>query len=190
MHITLQSSHVIHIAGGFGFSPTGKASLTLESFSIQQKEDDEKFSAFFILRKYSTPDAFLEEYSEALDTNKCLIEDGHDHHDDVIIDVSDQSSWASPQQVSHPFDPSSSGLYYLIFQRCSPTGDDKHHKVSFLLNHHFANYAEDGREDHLSVGEQPLPTIYAIFGMLYAAAAAGWVLAVRRAKKAEFGAAS
>lgn len=187
IHISLQSSHVIHIAGGFGFAPTGKATLSLDSFSIQQKEDVETFKAFFILRKYSTPDAFLEEYSEALDTNRCLVEDGHDHHNDILIDVSDQEKWGEKKEIDYEFDAESSGLYYLMFQRCEPAADDKHHKVSFLLHHHFANYDSSGKEDHLSVGEQPLPTLYFIFGLLYLVAAVSWVLGVRRAKASEFG---
>jgi len=185
MHITLTSSHVIHIAGGFGFAPGGKATLDLKSFTIQQKEEGEDVKAFFLLRKYKNPDAFLEEYSTALDSNDCLLEDGHEHHEDFLLDVSDPTKWSTEQKLEHTFTEETSGLYYLIFQRCLPSSDDKHHKVSFLLTHHFANYSPTGSEDHLSTGEQPLPTVYLIFGICYAAAGAAWITMVRKAKKSE-----
>ena len=115
------------------------------------------------------------------------MEDGHDHHEDLIMDVSDPSTWNEEISVEKTFTEESQGLYFLMYQRCSPETDDKHHKVSFLLHHHFANFSPSGKEAHLSVGEQPLPTVYFAFSILYGAAAVAWITVVRKAKKTEVG---
>ncbi|GMH59878.1 hypothetical protein TrST_g7663 [Triparma strigata] len=188
--LTRQKTHLISFTPtGFGFAPGGTANLTSLSFYIAGNTDT-KWNAYFLLRRYDNEERYLEEYSLAEDNKLCMATDESRMDDtDVVLDMSDPTKWQTARTVTTTFTDESQGLYFLTFQRCEPKGEgdaDAIHKLSLKFHHHFCNLSPDGQcNDHLSEGEQPLPTLYTCFGFAYTLSLFLWSYTIRKAKASE-----
>jgi hypothetical protein len=202
VHVTHEATHVMHMTGqgadatasGYGFSSGGHASLSLSpNMYIGSSSDDlpdgdgDKFKTYFLLRKYSSAKAFGDEYELALANNDCMATSKNAASTDLILDVSDSSTWDTPVMVQRNFTSADAGLYFLTWQRCYPVLSDADHRVTFTFEYHFFNTRTDGKTDYLSTGEQPLPTMYLIFALIYCATTALWFTTIRKAKTTEYG---
>jgi len=188
--LTRQTTSLISFTPiGFGFAPGGIANLTSLSFYIAGSvTSEENWEAYFLLRRYDNEERFLEEFSEAEDNKICMAtSESLISPTDILLDLSDPSHWQTPLTSTTTFTEETQGLYFLTFQRCRPEGDDKKHKLSLKFHHHFCNLGTDLHtcNDHLSEGEQPLPTLYLLFGFAYTLSLLLWFYIIKKAKSSE-----
>lgn len=206
LHVSHESTHAISIGAGYGFGTGGVANLTLSNLYIaglkdsggdkdKDKDDgdkgskgDSEYKVYFVLRKYESESAYAADLELALAANTCLIgEEARTSPSDVILDASDDTKWNTEVTVSHKFTAEEKGLWFLTYQRCSPIGADADYKTTFTFEHHFYNVDADGTMDYLSVGMQPLPTLFLVFGLLYLACFLLWTYKINKSKLEELG---
>ena len=196
VHVTHESVHAISIGAGYGFAPGGVSNLTLSNLYIAGPKSStpppagspSDYKVYFVLRRYESESAYAGELELALAANICLVgAEAKTNPGDVILDASDDTKWNTPMTVSHKFTKSESGLWFLTYQRCEPKGLDDDYKTTFTFEHHFYNVDSDGSMDYLSVGMQPLPTMFLVFGLLYLGCLVLWTYKINKSKLEELG---
>ena len=140
---------------------------------------------YFLLRPYTSANAFASEYEMALSTGECMATSSQASAKDIILDTSDPEKWDQVKTITHNFTKSDAGLYFLTWQRCEPAGDQ--HPATFSFTHHMYNSDKNGKTDYLSTGDAPLPTLFLLFGFAYLALSGIWYKVIRTAKAEEGG---
>lgn len=166
----------------FGFFDGGVIELKVSNFNIKNIKNKEKYSrklealsqdelarqspykAGFILRKSPSESAAQQDLEAIIEKGTCLIDNLEPS--DVFLDLSNKADWKSSALI-RKISNSGTGLYSLIYARCSPTGP---HLSSFDLEAKFYNPGPN----YLSAGDSALPTIYLVFFVLFSAALVAW----------------
>lgn len=119
----------------------------------------------FVFRKYTSNSDAQNDLERVVEDHICLL-DRHEK-DDIVFDFSNYKKWKKLNELEITFTEENAGLYSLIFVRCQPTG---YHSVSYNLDATFYNPGPN----YLTAGETKLPTLYFLFGILFASMLLIW----------------
>ena len=179
LHAKDLTTPILHIDAPYGFGSYGYANLTLKSLYVSGRPPPSGYSVNFLLRQYYDQSEFAVDYENGLSNSHCLA--STPLPGDVLLNASDPLAWNQAQSVSHEFTEGDEGLYFLTFQRCSPSTSA--FPTSFTFTHEFYNLDRNGEVDYLSAGEQPLPNLYLTFCFSYLVAIAVWLRWIKKAKQ-------
>lgn len=108
-----------------------------------------------------------------VEKQECILDAQHRHPDDIFIDLSNDRDWKRTT-FSRALRPDQEGLYSLLFARChSIDGKPSSayiRSVSFTLQASFQNPGPN----FLSAGDIPLPAVYMLAFLAFAAATGFW----------------
>lgn len=121
---------------------------------------------------------------------------------DLVLELSDKSTWGQTNQASRTVGPGEKGLYVLLYCGCPGEtseggagqeaeggwgfGDgghqeqDEEHKVAFKLRVAFWNEGVGGAPDYLSAGSESLPRLFLGTFLLFFGALVVWARCIRR----------
>ncbi len=177
----------------FGFNGGGVLGVSFRDFSVKHPDGEavkvkakEGLKAGFLLRRMPSESAAQQDLEEMIEKDLCIF-DVKDPQNDFFIDASGENYGKLDDIV----DEEHAGLYTLIFQRCSPKDTTfPPHKVSFHLEAEFRNPGSGKkgsmRWNYLSAGDAPLPTMYAVFFILFSGCLVLWLHVLNR-DPAEYG---
>jgi hypothetical protein len=139
--------------------------ISIKDFSLGKSDVGKSpIKIGFILHKSTSESEALQDMEKVVESGECMLDKASS--DDVIINLSDKTTWASVSTL-HKVQDGADGLYSLIFARCSPSGSDT---VNFKLHADFYNPGPN----YLSAGDEALPSLYFNFFILFAFAFCVW----------------
>lgn len=161
-HLTLtDDKRFVMSIEDFGFAPGGVMELTVSSVSAKPDESTHLLG-FHLARE--TAEAQVSEYVDLVDsTQTCLLENT------TNAIVLPRELWPRAEFNATIF---TGGLYEVLFLHCSPRPSSASFTLDLVMYNPGPNY--------LSVGEQPLPWMYGIMCMAFAASVVGWAVHLRR----------
>lgn len=155
----------------FGFADGGSVELDVHDVSVYPETDDAKIG--FVIYPAMTEAAVNEHIDALLAKGQCALDEPP--AGSSVIDLSKKSTW---KDYRNSYEVFGTGMFDVMFMRCNPSGVDA--TVTFTMEAAFVNPGPN----YLSVGDMPLPIIYTIMSVAFAAALVLWFRHLR-ANKAE-----
>ncbi|KAJ6831076.1 protein GPR107-like [Iris pallida] len=153
----------------FGFTNGGSVSITLSSTSVSAPSSlDPSLLGFFLLSDDNLLQAIYqsEQQQNPNPNPSCILSSPYVRPLFTFRDLSPSSSFNRTFPVDLPDE------YSLYFANCAPASSAT--SVSMSVRTEMYNLRPDGTRDYLSVGQAPVPTVYASFALLYVLFLAAW----------------
>lgn len=105
--------------------------------------------------------------------------------DDLVLDLTDPTSWDHTSYATKAVAPGKKGLYVLRYCGC-PSAEEAadrggaEHTVEFKLRVEFWNEGLEGARDYLSAGSETLPKMFLALFALFFGALVVWAQCMRR----------
>ena len=155
----------------FGFMDGGSVDLDIHDVSVYPETDEAQIG--FVIYPAMTEAAVNEHIDALLAKGLCALDEPPPGS--TSIDLSKKSSW---KDYRNSYEVFGTGMFNILFTRCKPAGADA--SVSFTMEAAFVNPGPN----YLSAGDMPLPAIYTVMSVAFAAALVVWWRYLR-AHKAE-----
>lgn len=165
----------LHTPKQYGYSqPVSKNSTSARTKGnkndASKDEQQPEYYMGFLMRHANSESDAQQDLETSIERGQCILDKKTPK--DVLLDLSDPKTWKK-STLHHQITEDNTGLYSLIFVRCSPNGL---HLLSFKLDVTFTNPGPN----YLSAGDIPLPTVYLIFFFLHVIAALLWIWVLQR----------
>ncbi|CEO96832.1 unnamed protein product (mitochondrion) [Plasmodiophora brassicae] len=170
----------------FGFDVHGRFELRLDNVVMHfQKATDVTLTpnAKFVLKRSLEPATYPVPGATAPFCFHEYVFDSQMHVFDTKYDLA-HAEKTSDTSVSFPtqtfaLDVINPGLYHLFWSNCAPGSS-----ISFTatLTEYNAPFKGSDQRDYLSIGESPLPTVFALSALLLVVEAAVWIRLLRRSE--------
>ncbi|KAL6853713.1 hypothetical protein ACP4OV_019742 [Aristida adscensionis] len=156
----------------FGFSPRGSVSISVSGAKASSAlgTPDPSQLGFFLLSDEALFEAIYEQPPRTdLNPNPesspgCVLSSPYVTPLFTFADLDGNGFYTKTFPITHPDE------YSLFFANCAPQAT-----VSMAVRTDMYNANPDGTKDYLSVGQAPVPAIYAFFAVGYVAFLAGWL---------------
>ena len=145
----------------FGFADGGSVDLDVHDVSVYPETEDAQIG--FVIYPAMTEAAVNEHIEALLAKGLCALDEPP--AGSTTIDLSKKSSW---KDYRNSYEVFGTGMFNILFTRCKPAGADA--SVTFTMEAAFVNPGPN----YLSVGDMPLPTIYTVMAVAFAAALVVW----------------
>ncbi len=150
----------------------GSVALDIHDVSVYPDTADAQLG--FVIYPAMTEAAVNTYIDTLLAEGKCALDAKNRPEGSSIIDLSQKSTW---KDYKNSYEVYGTGMFNILFTRCKPVGADA--SVSFTIDAAFVNPGPN----YLSAGDMPLPTIYTVMTVAFAAALVVWLRYLRANKQ-------
>ncbi|EGG19498.1 seven transmembrane domain protein [Cavenderia fasciculata] len=150
---------------GFGFSSGGVLNASVSNWIVNGIPSTKNDNTAFVI-KISDTDGTL--YLEDIDYQNCSIPDIY------FTNSSEENPFSFVINIANDPKKYPEGFYNLFFVNCKAV------PVSFTLDLVEYNIDSNGNINYLSVGDNPLPTVYGLFSIIFAVLLVLWIFVFLR----------
>ncbi|KAG6498299.1 protein CANDIDATE G-PROTEIN COUPLED RECEPTOR 7-like [Zingiber officinale] len=157
----------------FGFTPRGEVNITVSDVFVSSTlaTPDPALLGFLLLADESLIQAAYDsQHKRSANSNpnpngRCILDSTYVIRLFTLAEISRQSA-----SLNRSFPITRPDEYSLFFANCAPETS-----VSMSVRTEMYNGRSDGSRDYLSVGQSPVPSLYAFFAIVYVAFFAFWI---------------